>query len=419
MLQFAALAILFSARSVVAQELNTQITVPEPTDSAPPPPSNWDIGFAGYLRVEGSSFMPDRFLGISTSENETTQRNPLVGRNDGLDISDARLNMRARYGERLYIRLAFDGAVASYADANDVVGRLSTGVRDAYMRFEFSKQLQLFGGRFKPPFDMEELTATDDQFFVQRALESRGVWRNEGFSGDMRGFAPGRQTGIMLAGDNVIDIGRVGIGYSLAVTNGNANDARLNDNDLPAVWARISASWLDDVKKRKDEEGPATNILQRGGRVGLSSFYNKTSTGSLPDRFNDRIVGMGVDAAWNTAWFYCAGQVLASRTDHESRDATKAEYALGGHVQFSVRLPWADIYPGYRFGYYNPRTVFGEQGVAATEDYDRVMHHTLGIRYRPRDFPLTFLADYTHSVEQGGRQIPNDRVEGAVQVTFQ
>jgi hypothetical protein len=404
-------------------------TSPEAQDIAPAGATDkdearFDLRFDGHLRVEGTSIMPDRFLGIRMPASYVHRSLPNVGRNDGFALGDARLNLRATYLDNLYVRLGFDGAVVGYEDTGDTVGDLTTGLKDAYMRYTFARAASVFVGRFKPPFDVEELTPTEDQFFVHRALESRGVERHEGPHGDLfgrsdvAGFAPGRQIGVMLGSDALLAGEGVKVGYALAMTNGNSNDAAFNDNDLPAFYGR-GFIQVAGAGEGDDEEGPATFRRPQGTLVGISGFYNDLSYGQAPNRYRDRVTGLGVDAAWHFMAFYLQGQLLAARTDAVSRKRLDPVYAFGGHVQVAVQVPGTGFFPGYRFAMLDPRRVLDNTVAGASTDIDRVALHTVGLRYQAQDLPLTGALEYTHSVEQGGRAQPNDRVEAALQVSFQ
>jgi hypothetical protein len=350
---------------------------------------------------------------------------PAVGRNDGFGLGGARLNVRGELGDVLYVRLAFDGAVVSYED-DGPVGDLTTGLKDAYVRYTFRPLLEVFAGRFKPPYDVEELTPQEDQLFVHRSLESRGVARHEGPSTDLfgvpnqGGFAPGRQLGIMIAGETgggaTEEGGGMTWGYALALTNGNSGGASLNDNDLPATYVRVYGVMGDD-NGPGDEEGPATYGTAGGLVVGLCAFYNEIATGLPPTRFRDRIAGAGRDVSYSLAVFTLQGQALIARLSPVTREDAPAVTSVGGHIQLAVQIPGMQLFPGYRFAYFDPRYVSDEDATAGG-DQDRVMHHTLGVRYSPEDLPLVLHLEYTRSVEQDGRATQNDRVEAAMQVTF-
>ncbi len=373
----------------------------------------------GYLRLGYSTFTTRRFFGIRMPANDDAAKNPHVGRNDGFTLSDARVNLRAKYKDLVQGRVSFDGAMVDYDDDESPVGHLSTGFKDAYLSFPMGEKMQLIAGRFKPPFDVEELTATRDQWFVHRALESRGVKRHEGFSGDMDGMAPGRQLGLMLTADRPGLWNKFGLGYALALTNGNGGDASLNDNDLPALWLRTFLSWnRGEAKVGDGEEGPAS-ATTKGGTIGLSAYVNEVTVGTAPNRFHDRVYGAGFDTSANYSSFFFRAQVLTQITQHLlSGGGTPQEIGLGGHGQFGFKLPGAALYPVYRFAYYNPRFSVKDDEVADEGDFAQVIHQTLGLRYMPEGKPWNFVAEYTHSAEQSGRSIANDRVEAAFQVDF-
>lgn len=376
------------------------------------------LRFDGYLRTEFGTYTPKRLFFVRMPAEKQGATNPYVGRNDGFALGGARLNLRATYGD-LYIRLGFDGAVVSYDDPESPAGELSTGLKDAYARYDLWPWLKLAVGRFKPPFESEQLTPQTGQMFVHRSVESRGVLRHEGYSGDVHGFSTGRQLGFMLSSDRALRVDTVDLGYGLAVTNGNSGVRSLNDNDLPALWLRLTAAWTDDAA-RGDEEGPATYGLgetSSGVLVGLSGFYNPATFGEAPNRYDDDILGAGLDVAVQMLVFQFQGQVLWSRTNHVLRAGAASEHSFGGHAQLGIVVPQTTLVPAYRFGYYNPRWVPGSAFDQA--DYDAVMHHTLGLRYTLPALPLTLWAEYTRSVEQAGRAIPNDRIEAAMQVDFE
>lgn len=404
-----------AAESDVMDMMVSPAPMPRPHDVA----ERFVIGFDGYLRLELTCIQPDTMCGVPFGEDDEARIAPFVGRNDGFVLGGARLNMRASYGPYLYVRLGFDGALVNYDGVTDPVGELSTGLRDAYVRYIFDRRLSLFAGRFKPPYDIESLTAERDQFFVHRALESRGVLRHEGFVGDLRGMAPGRQLGVMIGSAQLVESGAGNLGYALAVTNGNAGEESLNDNDIPAVYGRLFFSWHDaqDGVVPDDEEGPATYVQREGGLVGVSGFYNETTVGTAPSRFRDRNYGAGLDLGLNYSVFIFRGQALFTQTDHLLRGGSEPQRALGGHAQLSVHVLDTGFYPGYRFAYYDPRWNIDED--IGPSGFARVMHHTLGVRYAAERLPIVGWLEYTHSTEAAGRAIPNDRVEAAFQVDFE
>lgn len=376
----------------------------------------FEISFDGYLRVEATSIIPNRFVGISMPSSDANP--PNVGRNDGFALGDARLNMRANYGDNLYVRLGFDGSLAHYDDDNASVGTLQTGLKDAYMRYTFGESTQFFAGRFKPPYDAEETTSVKDQQFVHRSIESRGVERQEGYWADMAGMGVGRQIGLMVADAALLETSLFDFGYAVALTNGNSGDASLNDNDLPAFYSRLSMAW-GKASSAGDEEGPATQgQVAEGGTMGVSYSINQMTDGDAPDRHQRRVMGAGLDFNMRYFGLKMQGQVLWSQTTHLRNPSDFSEQALGGHAQLAYEI-MDGLELGYRFSFYDPRMATTE-GVDTVDvvAYDQVTHHTAGLRYNCSSLPVMMLAEFTHAEESTSRSVNNDRIEAAVQVTF-
>lgn len=377
-----------------------------------------DIELSGYIRLGATTIYPDRFFGVGVGASDNDTRNPLVGRNDGFLLSDARLNVRSQLSDDLSIRLGFEGALRSFSSDIDQQGDLSTGLKDAYFIYKLSQTTLLTAGRFKPPFDIESLTSDKDRLFVHEALESRGVQPHEGYHADLHGMAYARQLGVMIADESALEMAGVALGYALAVTNGNQGDAALNDNDLPAAWARLSMGWGGKGVSDR-EEGPASmQKIRNGGKVGVSTFFNRLSTGLPPNRLDDDVLGFGADLRVNYYGVTLESQILMVQTSHITAAQSFDETALGWHASLSYEL-LRGLFLGYRAASYDPRRVSddisADDGVS---DYDEVMHHTAALRYDAETMPLFFVAEYTHSAEASGRELANDRFEAVVQVNF-
>lgn len=380
------------------------------------------MSFDGYLRATYSTFTPDRLFGIKMPKSESSRQNPYVGRNDGFGIADARLNLRAVYKD-LTVRLGFDGALVSYEDPDDLLGVFSMGLKDAYFKYDFHRAAVLSVGRFKPPFDIESLIATEDQYFVNRALETRGVLKYEGYSGDMDGFAQGRQLGVMVGSGDFLDMSMFTAGYAVALTNGNT-DIPFNDNDLPALYARLHGGLKFGIDEPEggglvlDEEGPATyESLQEGVFAGVSFMLNDLTFGAPPNRQHDFVWGFAADVTVRYSVLFFQGQFIYVATEHPTFTAAASESAMGGHAQIAIEIPIIGLAPAYRLAVYDPR--IPSVADLASPDDDLVVQHSIGLRWTAPTYPIVVVADYTHSDEQAARAIPNDRVEIAVQVTFE
>ena len=386
------------------------------------PGTSTSVRFAGQLRLLYTTLTPERFFGIRTPSGEDVRRNPNVGRNDGFVLNRARLNMRATLRDDIAVRLGFEGAAVRYEDLNSPIGQLGTMLTDAYAHFHLDAVGDLFAGRFRPPWDIESLTPPDAQLFVQRALESVGVAPQEGYSGDMAGFSVNRQLGLMMSNDAAFWLNNTFFGYAVALTNGanaGSGDANLNDNDLPALFLRATWGYNGASRDPGDEQGPATYGVQEGGLIGLGVLVDEQTFGNAPNRFRSRVVGLGLDAAFTFNILTLQGQLLVLRREHLLLADSRTERGIGGHAQIAALIPHTNLRLGYRFAVLNPRWVPGDNQTSDTADYDRVMHHTIGIRYTPAQLPVVFWADFTSSLEQQGRVTANDRVQLAMQASFE
>ena len=304
------------------------------------------------------------------------------------------------------------------------MARTSAAVQAAYLTYRLGKGLSLHLGRFRPPFDAQSLTALEGLFLVRRALSSRGVARQEGFvSGDLGGFSPGRQLGAMLSGEVSLGDETQVLSYYLALTNGNPGELSLNDNDRPAVYGRMvfekrESSRFKDYHRR-DEEGPATLWLEDGFRVGLGGFVNELTSGAPPNRLNDRAFGGGIDVAAKYSYVIFDGQLLLRQVQHLTRGDSADERGFAAHAQISFDVLGTGFYPCYRFSILYPRQPFTDVTAIETSDSDAVVHHTVGVKWISESLPLMGFFEYTVSLEEEGRELPNDRVEAALQVIFE
>ena len=375
----------------------------------------------GFLRAGYSSFWPGRFFGVETGGEPG--RNPYVGKSDGFLLDGARLNVTAKIGDALRVRLCVDGAVEQSGDPELPGGRLGLGIKDAFAALKLNGGTRVFAGRFKPPFDQEALQPEDARAFVHRSLESRGVPLHEGLSRDAPGFAPGRQLGIMVSNELA-----AGMAVAVAVTNGNGDGQSLNDNDLPAVWARWELRANGDAQATAAEddkglsEGPATARQGSSTSLGLSAFFNQRTVGAPPNRAHDRVVGVGADFGVAIGVAGLRGQVLYAHTTHLEASRGATEDAIGANLQVALwpkRGASGGLTPAYRVSFYDPRlTAAGVGGAASIGASDRIMHHTIGLRYRYPHLPLWAWIEGTISLEEGGRAMSNHRVESVVQVSF-
>lgn len=334
-------------------------------------PTKLTLAWAGYTRVIGELVQDDDLLAI--------------GRNDGFRLGNARIGLRAAWGESLYGYVSLDAAIAQGLDADDTNADLAVGVRDAYLAYTFAPAASLQIGRFKAPYDIDELVSTESRTFIDEALESRGVLRTQGI--EALGLSPGRQIGLMIHSPRIgLDDEGFDLGYALAITNGKTGDRVFNDNDHFAGFARLSALY--------------SNVLA----VNVAGFIDTRTSGTQPDLFEDRVIGAEGSVVLDIEGFRVEGQFLFQHDDPITA-GTPAFDAFGWHAQWSYRI-WG-FEPAYRFAWFEPNT---------ESDLDQVNEHSIGLSYYADPLPLRLSLNGTFAFEE--REVDNHRLALLVQYTF-
>jgi hypothetical protein len=87
-----------------------------------------------------------------------------------------------------------------------------------------------------------------------------------------------------------------------------------------------------------------------------------------------------------------------------------AQNGFGGHAQALVILPVGlPLAAGYRFGILDPSSLVPN---------DRVMEHTVGAVLGVPRYRMRLQLQVTHVVEQGPRELANDRVQLAAELSL-
>jgi hypothetical protein len=253
------------------------------------------------------------------------------------------------------------------------------------MSYRFVPALSLRVGRFKAPYDLGELEPTGLRTFIDSPLESRGVEATRGFV--TPGLAPGRQIGLMLFSDRVgLTEKGFDLGYAVAITNGFTGDRVFNDNDHFAGYGRVSLHFGDLVA------------------INGAGFIDQRTTGTLPNLFDDQVVG--AEGSLQVAWegLRMEGQFLFQH--HDPITASTGVYdTFGFHAQ-AAYLIWR-LEPAYRFALLEPNSRVAD---------DQVNEHTLGLTYYFDELPLRLTVNGTLAFEQ--RSVNNHRIAAMAQFVF-
>ncbi|HKA91345.1 MAG TPA: hypothetical protein VKE22_26970, partial [Haliangiales bacterium] len=88
-----------------------------------------------------------------------------------------------------------------------------------------------------------------------------------------------------------------------------------------------------------------------------------------------------------------------------------ARNSVGAHGELGVRIDLGDVSlePAYRYAIYDPSDLI---------DVDLVQEHTLGVTLRVPAAHLRVQLNATKAVEQAGRELSNDRLEAAMEVSL-
>lgn len=334
-----------------------------------------DLSWNGYIR-----------FGAEVVENPADV--PFVGRNDGFKLANARVGLRARKGDFLaYISL--EAAVGEGEGLNDPNQDFRVRLRDAFLRYDIGGIARISAGRFKTPYDLGELTATVRRAFIDLPVESRGVPATLGF--EQRGLSTGRQLGLMIHRDQLgLSERGFDLGYAIAITNGDTGERALNDNDTPAVFARLSFLY-----------GPWVQ-LNFGG------FADRRTVGDLPDLFDEEDLGAEASIHAEIGGLILEAQLLVRTTSFPTSRRPDV-FAYGWHGQISYDFGLIEL--GYRYAMLEPNT-------EDIQDFDQVYEHTAGAVLRLPDLPLALYVNGTLALEQAGRTLDNNRLAALAQFTF-
>jgi hypothetical protein len=318
-----------------------------------------------------------------------------VGRDDGFELQNARVGFVGRLADKAAITVAIDGAVDERAQVNSPDGKLQVGLKDAYGDVVLSGAAVARAGYFQPWVDPEALVPDTARELIDHPIESRGMRATEGYQ--TPGLPPGRSLGVAIHLDpeyllgEPVKVDGPALGIELAVQNGADEFASNNDNDTPAVSIAAVLRM------------PHDSWLMASGR------WNQRSVGDLPFRRDESdyegTVGLHVTAGPVSL----GGGVVLVHTTFDSTGGPSQD-AYGGHAQAMITIPAALPFAiGYRFGVLDPSSLIVT---------DRVMEHTVGAVLGVPSYRMRFQLQVVHVVEQAARDLANDRIQVAGEVSL-
>lgn len=324
-----------------------------------------------------------------------------VGQNDGFYVESARLNIDLG-GDTLSGRLSLDGAVNRYDARNTAEGEVSVSLLDAYFDYAVGGGVQVRTGQFRPAFDLEAARTRDEMVFVDRAVYNRGVRGVDGFN--TLGLGVSREVGVAIHGGfGTAD--SIHGGYQVALTNGEGADSVVNDNELPAASTRVTLGYQSVVV------------------VGLASRLNRRTTGTAPDQIAQDELSLTADLQifqpFGANQLALEGAISQQNVEIKEVGQEPSMTKFGYHA--AAMLSRGGVTLAYRYASFDPTAEFGETAdgqLLEAFGSDTLVHHTVGLSYRPEQGPLTLQANFTAAQEDDARAYANDRVDLLAQLVF-
>jgi hypothetical protein len=341
---------------------------------APPPAFEWQA--FGYLRMQ--------YIAVQNDPNVA-----FVGRDDGFELQNARIGFHGTLHKRAAFTIALDGAVDERAQLNAPEGKLKVGLRDAYGDIALGGDFAVRGGYFATWVDPEVQIGDTARELVDRPIESRGMRATEGWQ--TPGLTPGRSLGVALRLDPKPPDHGTTLGLEVAVQNGADEFASNNDNDLPSVSASALVRF------------PNNGWLVASGR------WNARTVGDLPFRQDETDLQATLGAHLVFGAVSLGGAVATTHTIYQSTGGPSQD-AYGAHGQAMVTIPTdLPLAVGYRFGVIDPSSLIVT---------DQVMEHTAAAVLVVPSLRMRVQLQLTHVVEQASRDLSNDRVQVAAELSL-
>jgi hypothetical protein len=364
---------------------------------------------AGGFEITVRGYLQTRYQAIQNAGNVQ-----YVGRNDGFQLSNARIMVDARKND-LGVYFALEGARDIRLQPNRNDADLRNLMVDAYARYNPSSLFELRAGRFKPPYDAAEFESNQDMLLIDRPLASRGVFGVEGLN--VSGMSLPRQMGLQANGRVKIIPKKLKFTWYASLVNGTDAEIRLNDNDSLAYVGRIK------VEGKFSDEFRYT--------LGGGAYYNRASQGALPDLVSEKQFGWTVDARLRLSLLDVSGQYMVRENTYVDVNVEPSRKAVGWHVTAGLVLSKLKVnalkgfVPAYRYATYDPTYTFNQSSdtaLAKALKQDELIHHTFGLNYliyqQNPNYPIKLQVNYTIAKENQAREIRNDRFDVLMQMTF-
>jgi len=351
--------------------------------------------FADEPRFTSQPFGYLRMQYIFVQDDPNVQ---FIGRDDGFELQNARVGVFGHL-DRVYYFIDFDGAIDERAQINSPQGKLGVALRDAFADVAVSgdppwgkwsnDRLVIRAGYFLSWANPEAQVPDTKRELVDRPIEDRGMRPTEGWQ--TPGLTPGRSLGVALRIDPAPPDDGARVGFEVAAQNGADEFASNNDNNYLALSAAALVRFPHD-----------------GWIVGAVR-WNPRTVGELPFRQDetDYTASAGAHALAGPLSLGAGG--IITHTVYNTTNGP-AQNAYGAHAQALYYLPTSHPAAiGARWDILDPSTLLTT---------GRVMEFTVGGLYAVPSLHVRFQLQATHVVWVPSRQIQDDRVQLAAEVSL-
>ncbi len=306
------------------------------TSSAVPAKLSYDDG----VRIEADNF--DMKLNLHIQANAAYE--------DFEDASDRGLSDRTSF-DVPRARIIFGGNLlggeASYFLQADFVGDHEEGgdssqLKDAWLRWNWNKDVGFQMGQFKVPFGRQELASDAKLEFVERS-EASDV------------FTPSRDRGAMISGASG------DIGYAIGAFNGGSDGENYVSEGVDTnLRGGAQVYWSNSDYGSRSMEGDYNNTDGTGLTAGLSTDYEQDTVDGVDyDAFL-----LGGDVGLRTGGFALQGELFWAWYDPDQDDSDSSN-DLGYYVQAGYMVVPKEWEVAGRFSGVNPDS---DGSVLGTDD---------------------------------------------------
>lgn len=214
----------------------------------------------------------------------------------------------------------------------------STTLEDAYFQYTRNKMAQLWLGQGKAFFGRQELTSSGKQQFVDRSITSGR-------------FAPGRDQGIGLVGQNDSKT----FEYNLGLYNGNGRNQSRDDNDDKMLVGRVVFTPFGEYKLEE-----SSLDYPDSGKLAFGASFLSTTEGA-----NDDITRFGAEFAYKIRGFNTVAEYYTEEFDAGGGSSVDTD---GYYLQLGYLFPNKKFELAGRYAVVSPDVPFDadeiETGVA-------------------------------------------------------